>query len=59
MNAVMDALAAHTTMSKQAIDSEKVRAATAAGGFARIILQERIRSAAKMMIIGGARLNDE
>jgi type I restriction enzyme R subunit len=25
MNAVMDALAAHTTMSKQAIDSEKVR----------------------------------
>ena len=25
MNAVMDALAAHTTMSKQAIDSERVR----------------------------------
>jgi type I restriction enzyme, R subunit len=25
MNAVMDALTAHTTMSKQAIDSEKVR----------------------------------
>jgi type I restriction enzyme R subunit len=25
MNAVMDALEAHTTMSKQAIDSEKVR----------------------------------
>jgi type I restriction enzyme R subunit len=25
MNAIMDALAAHTTMSKQALDSEKVR----------------------------------
>ena len=25
MNAVMDALAAHTTMSKQAIDSQRVR----------------------------------
>ncbi|HET6720564.1 MAG TPA: hypothetical protein VFH22_12995 [Rhodocyclaceae bacterium] len=25
MNAIMDAFAAHTTMSKQAIDSEKVR----------------------------------
>jgi type I restriction enzyme R subunit len=25
MNAVMDALSAHTTMSKQALDSEKVR----------------------------------
>ena len=25
MNAMMDALAAHTTMSKQALDSEKVR----------------------------------
>ena len=25
MNAVMDALAAHTTMSKQALDSERVR----------------------------------
>ena len=25
MNAIMDALAAHTTMSKQALDSERVR----------------------------------
>jgi type I restriction enzyme R subunit len=25
MNAIMDALAAHTTMSKQALDSEKIR----------------------------------
>jgi type I restriction enzyme R subunit len=25
MNAIMDAFAAHTTMSKQALDSEKVR----------------------------------
>jgi type I restriction enzyme, R subunit len=36
MNAVMDALAAHTTMSKQAIDSESERGAEGCVGPAQL-----------------------